>query len=145
MSLDTYYVLDHLGGPIEDPERLRHIGTFLADNLAAEVQAIVPRLTPRRVRSFDVATETSLTLDETRGVSVLEVVSLDRPGLLARIGEVFVDLDLICEAAKIQTLGERVEDVFFITDTAQEPIRDSVFAAQIQQAIRDKLDRREAA
>ena len=145
MSLDTYYVLDHLGGPIEDPERLRHIGSFLAENLAAEVQAIVPRLTPRRVRSFDVATETSLTLDEARGVSVLEVVSLDTPGLLARIGEVFVDLDLICEAAKIQTLGERVEDVFFITDTAQEPIRDSAFAAQIQQAIRDKLDRREAA
>jgi [protein-PII] uridylyltransferase len=75
---------------------------------------------------------------------VLEVVSLDRPGLLARIGEVFVDFGLICQAAKIQTLGERVEDVFFITDTrssrsATAPCRED------QAAIRDKLDGAEAA
>ena len=147
MSLDTYYVLDHLGGPIEDPERLRQIGSFLSRHLGAggDDQAIVPRLTPRRVRSFNIATETSLSVDETRGVSVLEVLSLDRPGLLARIGEVFIEFGLICEAAKIQTLGERVEDVFFITDMAQQPIRDADLAARIQAAIRAKLDVQRAA
>jgi len=147
MSLDTYYVLDHLGGPIEDPERLRSIGAFLADNLAtrSDETAIVPRLTPRRVRSFKIDTETTLTIDEARQVSVLEVVSLDRPGLLARIGEVFEDLGLICQAAKIQTLGERVEDVFFITDLHQQPLRDAQACDRLQVAIRSKLDQREAA
>jgi UTP:GlnB (protein PII) uridylyltransferase len=60
--------------------------------------------------------------DDTRNLSVLEVVSLDRPGLLARIGEVFVEYGVMLQAAKIQTLGERVEDVFFITDTQRQPI-----------------------
>jgi len=146
MSLDTYYVLDHLGGPIEDPARLRHIAQVTASALGrrGDGVSIVPRLTPRRVRSFRVDTETSLGLDERRGVSVLELVSLDRPGLLARIGEVFVEYGIVCQAAKIQTLGERVEDVFFITDTRQQPLRDPELIDAVQSAIRDKLDDRDA-
>ena len=46
------------------------------------------------------------------GFHVLEVASPDRPGLLARIGKVFVQYGVELQAAKIQTLGERVEDVF---------------------------------
>jgi [protein-PII] uridylyltransferase len=147
MSLDTYFVLDASGRAIEDQERLRHIGEFLSRSLAGEspAQGIVPRLTPRRVRSFQIPTETSMHSDESQQVSVLEVVSLDRPGLLARIGEVFVEQGVIVQAAKIQTLGERVEDVFFITDTAQQPIEDAAAQQRIQEAIRRKLDTREAA
>ncbi|GAB5414697.1 MAG: [protein-PII] uridylyltransferase [Congregibacter sp.] len=147
MSLDTYYVLDSDGQAIEDPERLNYIGRFLGDSLqtSEDISTIVPRLTPRRVRSFRLATETSLRVDELKQASVLEVVSLDRPGLLARIGEVFVEFNLICQAAKIQTLGERVEDVFFITDAEQQPIRDEGLQRQIQNAICEKLDRQEAA
>ena len=90
-------------------------------------------------------TETTLTTDEVRGVSVLELVSLDRPGLLARVGEVFEEFGLVCQTAKIQTLGERVEDVFYLTDTQQQPISDPDLAQRIQASIRDKLDAQEAA
>ncbi len=144
MSVDTYYVLDSGGDAIEDVDRLRHIGSYLSETLAtkgdSDPPAIVPRLTPRRVRSFRLATETTMTLDTAREVSVLEVVSLDRPGLLARVGEVFVEFGLVCQAAKIQTLGERVEDVFFLTDTEQQPIRDDAISEAIQEAIRSRLD-----
>lgn len=147
MSLDTYYVLDSDGEAIEDPERLNYIGRFLGDSLqtSEDISRIVPRLTPRRVRSFRLATETSLSIDEDKKQSVLEVVSLDRPGLLARIGEVFVEFDVVCQGAKIQTLGERVEDVFFITDMELQPIRDDALQQRIQDAICEKLDRQEAA
>jgi [protein-PII] uridylyltransferase len=147
MSLDTYYVLDSGGAAVEDMERLRHISRYLSNTLTpdSDKSSIVPRLTPRRVRSFRLATETTMSLDPVREISVLEVVSLDRPGLLARIGEVFVEFGLVCEAAKIQTLGERVEDVFFITDLEQQPIRDPALADRIQAAICDKLDAQEAA
>lgn len=146
MSLDTYYVLDSGGEAVEDVERLRHITSFLSDKLATETASsnITSRLTPRRVRSFRLETETSMRIDPVRGVSVLEVISLDRPGLLARIGEVFVDFGLICEAAKIQTLGERVEDVFFVTDIQRQAITNETLAERIQSAIRDKLDAQES-
>ena len=144
MSVDTYYVLDSGGASIEDVGRLRHIRTCLSAALAvcgdAPARAIVQRLTPRRVRSFRLATETAMSVDASRNVSVLEVVSPDRPGLLARVGEVFVEFGLLCQAAKIQTLGERVEDVFFLSDTRQQPIRDQALSEAIQAAIRSRLD-----
>ncbi|MFK7830824.1 MAG: [protein-PII] uridylyltransferase [Congregibacter sp.] len=147
MSLDTYYVLDSSGDPVIDPQRLEHIERFLGNSLTADgkLSTIVHRLTPRRVRSFRLATETSIGFDEARNVSVLEVMSLDRPGLLARIGEVFIEFGLICEAAKIQTLGERVEDVFFVTNTDRQPIKDESLKQRIRDAICDKLDAQEAA
>ena len=78
-------------------------------------------------------------------MSILELTSLDRPGLLARLGEVFVEFGLICQAAKIQTLGERVEDIFMLTDLEQRAIDDADLAARIQTAICEKLDSQEAA
>ena len=98
------------------------------------------RLTPRQIKSFSVPTETSMSIDEIKNVSVLEVSSRDRPGLLARIGRIFVEHGVDLQAAKIQTLGERVEDVFFITDSQQQPLTDPALCEAIQRAIREQLD-----
>ncbi|MEM8492085.1 MAG: [protein-PII] uridylyltransferase [Pseudomonadota bacterium] len=147
MSLDTYYVLDYDGEPLEDLDRLRRIRNYISDALAPESGTSSPatRLTPRRVRSFQIRTDTELSVDEDRGVSILELVSLDRPGLLARLGEVFVEYGVLCQAAKIQTLGERVEDIFYLTDLNQQPIRDSATIIGLQSDICKKLDSQEAA
>ena len=147
MSLDTYYVLDSGGEAIEDLDRMRHISEHLTSTLVNDEDnnLFTPRLTPRRVRSFRLETETSMSVDSERNVSVLEVVSLDRPGLLARIGEVFVEYGLVCQAAKIQTLGERVEDVFFVTDVQLNPIEDQSVMDAVQATICDKLDTQQAA
>jgi [protein-PII] uridylyltransferase len=53
---------------------------------------------------------------------------------------VFVRFGIELQAAKIQTLGERVEDVFFITDANQQPIKDPEVCAALQRAICDELD-----
>jgi [protein-PII] uridylyltransferase len=81
-----------------------------------------------------------MSVDEIKNVSVLEVAAGDRPGLLARIGSVFEQFDIELQAAKIQTLGERVEDVFFLTDHNNEPILDAALCTAIEQAIRAELD-----
>ncbi len=148
MSLDTFYVLDSSGQPItEDGARIRFIRQQLTEALSGNLAApqIVQRRTPRRVKSLSMPTETSMTVDEIKHVSVLEVASPDRPGLLARIGKIFVEYGVELQAAKIQTLGERVEDVFFITDAAQRPITDPELSRAIQQAICRELDDQAAA
>jgi len=86
-----------------------------------------------------------MTLDEANNVSILEVATPDRPGLLARVGKIFVDFKLELQAAKIQTLGERVEDVFFLTDESQQAITDPAVCEAIQAAIRNELDEQAAA
>jgi [protein-PII] uridylyltransferase len=148
MTLDTFFVLGSDGQPIaEDGARLKHIRDRLTESLAdtASYPDIVKRRTPRQMKSFSVPTETSMTVDEVKGVTILEVASPDRPGLLARLGRIFVDFGIELQAAKIQTLGERVEDVFFITDENLQPITDPARCEAIQQAIRDELDAQAAA
>ncbi|MFV8817868.1 [protein-PII] uridylyltransferase [Haliea sp. E17] len=144
MTLDTFFVLGSDGKSIAlDTARLDYIRATLARELTKEYDGApdtVHRRTPRRHRSFAMPTETSMTVDEIKNYSVLEVHSPDRPGLLARIGRIFVKFGIELQAAKIQTLGERVEDVFFITDGDEQPITDPERCAALQQAIREELD-----
>jgi [protein-PII] uridylyltransferase len=85
-------------------------------------------------------TETHVHQDMDRNWTVLEVATPDRPGLLARIGEIFIDFNIALQAAKIQTLGERVEDVFFIVDNQGGQVTEEARLAGLQAAIRGALD-----
>ncbi len=148
MILDTFYVLGSDGQPItEDTARHKHIKEYLTENLSSEAtdSKVAARRTSRQVKSFSIPTETSMSVDKIKNQSVLEVSTPDRPGLLARLGSIFVAFNIELQAAKIQTLGERVEDVFFITDEHQEAITDPDISRLIQQTIRDELDELAAA
>ncbi|MFW2125444.1 ACT domain-containing protein, partial [Acinetobacter ursingii] len=46
---------------------------------------------------------------------MVEISTLDQPGLLARIGALFMLQGLDIHSARIATLGERAEDIFFVT------------------------------
>jgi len=148
MTLDTFYVLGSEGESItHDAPRLQEITERLSQILADSDQSPMPgqRRTPRRVRAFSMPTETQLSLDEIKNQTVLEIATPDRPGLLARIGQIFVQFDIEIQTAKIQTLGERVEDVFYITDSSGQPITDPELQENIQQAICSELDEQAAA
>jgi [protein-PII] uridylyltransferase len=148
MSLDTFFVLDSSGQPItDDSARLAHIKEYLSEALGSDAGkiAIPARRTPRKMKSFSIPTETRIYVDEMKNVSVLEVSTPDRPGLLARLGKIFVSFNIELQAAKIQTLGERVEDVFFITDDRQQAITDAQLCNTLQRAICDELDEQAAA
>jgi [protein-PII] uridylyltransferase len=148
MSLDTFFVLDSSGQSVgQDNERIKNIADTLSSSLTATASApaISQRRTPRQVKSFSIPTVTKMTLDKASNVSILEVSTPDRPGLLARLGQIFVEFKVELQAAKIQTLGERVEDVFFLTDEAQQAISDPALCEAIQLAIRSELDEQAAA
>ncbi|WP_240500267.1 [protein-PII] uridylyltransferase [Halioglobus japonicus] len=142
MTLDTFFVLGSDGQAIaEDQARINDIREALSHALSQDASAqVVNRRTPRAKKSFSIPTETSMSVDEVKNYSVLEIATPDRPGLLARIGKIFVDFDIDLQAAKIQTLGERVEDVFFITDADQQPITDPERCEALQRAIREELN-----
>jgi [protein-PII] uridylyltransferase len=147
MSLDTFFVLDSDAQPIaEDGPRLANVKEYLSKNLTniSEELTHPKRHTPRKMKSFVVPTETSMSLDDIKNVSVLEVSTPDRPGLLARLGRIFVSFNVELQAAKIQTLGERVEDVFFITDDQQQALTDPKLCNALQRAICDELDEQAA-
>ena len=73
------------------------------------------------------------------------VATPDRPGLLARISRVFLDFEIDIRGAKIATLGERVEDIFFITHRDKRLVDDPEFCARLEQTICSELDAQAAA
>ncbi len=72
--------------------------------------------------------------------TVIEVITPDRPGFLARIGQVLLDHRIRLSNAKIATLGERVEDVFFVTDEHGDPVGDPAVCLALQQDLCKMLD-----
>jgi [protein-PII] uridylyltransferase len=141
----TFYVLDENGESIgEDPKihlRIKQALLTEIQQLSAEdYPAIVQRRTPRQLKYFSNPTRTSVSSDINTGTTVLEVITNDRPGLLARIALVFMEFNIRLHNARIATLGERVEDAFFITDQNGEPLSDPDFCRQLEEAICKQLD-----
>lgn len=141
-SLDTYIVLDENGDRIADSSRLAHIGNELRQSLARPDQfpVLVQRRLPRQLKHFDVRTQVNLSNDLVHQRTVVEVITLDRPGLLARVGRIFMEHGVNLQNARIATLGERAEDVFFLTDAAQQPLSDPELCERLCAALREQLD-----
>lgn len=144
-TIDTFFVLNQDGEPLgNNPAQHKQIQQALQEelSLAGNYREVMGRRTPRRLKYFAMPTRTSLSTDSIRNCTVLEVISPDRPGLLACIGKVFMDFDIQLLNAKIATLGERVEDIFFIADAEGKPLADPELCQKLQQEICEQLDKR---
>ena len=73
--------------------------------------------------------------------TVMEIVSADRPGLLSTVGEVFIEQDVDIDTAKVLTIGERAEDVFYVVETNGTPLSDKR-CDELRVRIIDHLDTR---
>ncbi|MGL5157480.1 MAG: [protein-PII] uridylyltransferase, partial [Acinetobacter junii] len=116
-SLDTYLVLDRFGTLLTDPERERKVKLALVEALSHPDQypGIMQRRIPRHLRHFDVQNTVDIALNPALQQHMVEISTLDQPGLLARIGALFMLQGLDIHSARIATLGERAEDIFFVT------------------------------
>jgi len=123
-SIDLYHVLEENGAPVGDDERREEIESALRRALQNSHTAplVVSRRLGRQVRMFHTPTQMQITVDERNQRSVLEITAGDRPGLLCDIGKVMMEERVDLLAAKIMTVGERAEDVFFVSNLAQGPL-----------------------
>ena len=137
-SLDTFIVLESNGSPIGDnPGRIERLCNRLSKILSNpdSFQDIIHRRTPRQLKHFAKAPEVIISNDLLNNRTVVEVYATDRPGLLAMMGKTFTELEIRIQNAKIATLGEKVEDVFFITDHSGNAISDQHLCDQLKQTL----------
>ena len=145
-SIDLYHVLEEDGTPIADVERHAEIEYALRRSLAAPRDSSmgVSRRAPRQVRMFNTPTHIHINVDERNQRSVLEITAGDRPGLLSDIGKVMMEERIDLLAAKIMTVGERAEDVFYVSDHDHGPLPTAT-AERLIARLTAALDRRRAA
>jgi [protein-PII] uridylyltransferase len=100
----------------------------------------VSRRAPRQVRMFNTPTQITVSTDERNNRSVLELVAGDRPGLLCDVGKVLFEERIDLQGARISTIGERAEDVFYVTDLNHQPLTEAA-AGQLRQKLTTALNR----
>jgi [protein-PII] uridylyltransferase len=115
-ALDTFLVHD----PVNPGATYRDAIQYLEHELTRILVEHAPVMPPeagrvsRRVRHFPLSPQVQMFPDDKGTHYILEIVASDRPGLLARIAYVLAKANVNVVSAKINTLGERAEDVFLI-------------------------------
>ncbi|MEM8982246.1 MAG: [protein-PII] uridylyltransferase [Pseudomonadota bacterium] len=137
-SFDTYVVSEAARERLPDiRERLdRLIRTAMDPN--ADWQPTVNRRRSRRARVFDTAIDVRFSGADEGGRTVLELDCGDHPGLLSSVGEVFAENNVNISMAKIVTIGEKAEDVFYLTDLDDEPLDDD-HCERLRERLIDRL------
>src|SRR5690606_9078033 len=120
-----------------DPERIQDISQGLIEALRRpeEYLTIIKRYVPRELKHFAFPPQVTIYNDAKRLQTMIEVIAPERPGLLARNGQLFLHFDLSVHNAKIATIDERVEDVFFVTNSENQPLSDPQLCIELQQAL----------
>jgi [protein-PII] uridylyltransferase len=115
-ALDTFALHD----PANPNTSYRDTIQFIEYELTRVLTAPGPLQPPaegrisRQLRHFPLTPEIQIFPDDKGTHFILEVVAGDRPGLLARIAYALAQANINVASARINTLGERAEDVFLI-------------------------------
>ena len=143
--MDTYTVLEASGKPVgENPERLAEIEKVVTQYLNSDMETISPsriRRT-RKDKYFSHTIDINWLNSPNRDYSTVEINCPDQSGILASIGKTFADHQINLRDARITTLGERVEDLFFVTDQSNKPIGDKDLIAKIISELKIGLEQR---
>ncbi len=125
-ALDSYVLLDRHGTLLTDPESREELSRRLIEAFKnPESPKLVQKRLPRRLKNFQVPTTIDFNYNEASHQHVMSLTTLDQPGLLARIGQVFLNEGIEVHAARITTLGERAEDMFYISDIGDAMLSDT--------------------
>ncbi|MDF4792930.1 ACT domain-containing protein, partial [Vibrio parahaemolyticus] len=132
--IDTFMVLDQHGEAIDESRHaavIKHLTHVLE---AGRPTKIKTRRTPNKLQHFNVKTKVDFLPTKGKKHTLMEFVALDTPGLLAKVGRTFADLNINLHGAKITTIGERAEDLFILTSEAGGRLSE-----EQQNELRDKL------
>ncbi len=120
-ALDSFQVMDVNNSKTVYRDVMNYIEYELAQQLASEAPPAAPHTgrVSRQLKHFPIAPQVSIAQDE-KGRHILSVVAGDRPGLLARIAHLLAQRHIELRSARINTLGARAEDTFWISGAALE-------------------------
>src|SRR5207237_7363949 len=142
-ALDTFAVMGQGRG-----SHYRALISMRETELAEEVQSQAPLPPPRggrlsrRVRHFPISPVVDIRPDERGAYHVLSIVAADRPGLLYGVARTLARYQVSLQTARINTLGDRAEDVFLVSGDA---LLAPKTVLQLEQELLQELSLREAA
>ncbi len=115
-ALDTFAILDPANPDMSYRDTIQQIEFELKELLESHppLEPPVAGRVSRRLKHFPLSPSVQISPDDKGTHYILEIVAGDRPGLLAQIAYTLARANINVTSAKINTLGERAEDVFLV-------------------------------
>jgi [protein-PII] uridylyltransferase len=137
-ALDSFLLAREFERDEDELRRARRIAETIEKLLKGDIRLgtlMARRREPRRADAFKVAPEVLVDNTLSNQFTVIEVAGRDRPGLLYELTNTLSDLNLDITSAHITTYGEKVVDVFYVTDLTNKKVTNT----PRQDAIRARL------
>jgi [protein-PII] uridylyltransferase len=109
-ALNTFIVN---GESMHSAEIIKALRKQLANT--SEIKPYCPLITPRTMKLFKTQPNIEFNTNTQLNHTVMSLYTHDRPGLVSAVAQVFLACEIQLINAKINTMGDQVEDVFFIT------------------------------
>lgn len=123
-ALDTFLVLDANEQAIDNEKQCELVKKELTQALE-HPEEIIPSINqglPRQIRELRVPIEINFDVSTVNNYTTMEIKAPDFPGLLASLGNAFVDCSIAIHNARVSTLGERVHNLFHISNLEYKPL-----------------------
>jgi [protein-PII] uridylyltransferase len=134
-TVNTFIILDSRGKALKESYQTIEIATALSEKLKQDDFCDMPLQPARReVKHFKFPIQVSFIKIASKSKTMIEIIALDRPGLLGNIAKVFQQLHINIHSAKITTFGEKADDVFTLSTSENMALTD-----EEKQQLADKL------
>ena len=115
-TVNTFVVLDSRNKPLRERFYTKEISQALVDKLGQDSVCDLPEpKLARHMKKFKVPLRVNFIKIHAKNRTMIEIIALDRPGLLSNIAQVFQEEQINIHSAKITTFGEKADDVFTIS------------------------------
>jgi [protein-PII] uridylyltransferase len=147
-ALDTISISREFNEEEDELRRAGKIGELIEAALSGTIRLpeTVADKSQRRGRLKAFSLETSVIVDNqgSNRFTVVEVSGVDRPGLLYDLTRALADLNLNIASAHVCTFGERVVDVFYVTDLTGQKIVNPARQGAVRRRLQAAFDGPEA-
>nr|WP_217434907.1 [protein-PII] uridylyltransferase [Marinifaba aquimaris] len=115
-AIDSFFILDN-DDTLLTEQRFKDARDAVLEALdkGAPKDTFAGRI-PRQIKQFHVPTKVYWLHNNDTSRTYMELEALDTPGLLSKIGRVFLDNKITIHTAKVSTIGERAEDFFIVSN-----------------------------
>lgn len=110
------FIITELNGELVEFDRRRELEQALTLALQSEKLPALSIMPNRQLQHFTVQTDVRFLQENKKEHTEMELVALDKAGLLAQVSQIFTELNLNLLNAKITTVGEKAEDFFILTN-----------------------------
>jgi [protein-PII] uridylyltransferase len=138
-ALDTIAVSRGFERDEDEERRAARVALSIEQALRGDLrlpEMVAKRAPPKgRLKAFAVEPDVTINNQWSNRYTMVEVTGLDRPGLLFELTATLSKLNLNIASAHVATFGERVVDVFYVTDLLGDKISSATRQAAIKRAL----------